>query len=92
MILRDESDSDEETFKARVHASEPVIVEAENVTSQKETAAQSSDTLKKKSVSSEDAKATPSLARRLKKMQARRYLAKAPSEDTEEVEEGIMNL
>ncbi|KAL8126417.1 hypothetical protein AgCh_013636 [Apium graveolens] len=50
MILRDESDSEEETIEARVHASEPVTVEAENVTSHKETAAQSSDTLKRKSV------------------------------------------
>ncbi|KAL8147589.1 hypothetical protein AgCh_005055 [Apium graveolens] len=39
-------------------------------------------------INSEAAKATPSLARRLKKMKARRYLAKAPSEDTEEAEEG----
>ncbi|KAL8126722.1 hypothetical protein AgCh_013845 [Apium graveolens] len=79
----------EETIEARVHASEPVTDVAENVTSQKETAAQSTDTLKrKKSVSSVAAEATPSLERRLKKMKARRYLAKAPSEDTEEAEEG----
>ncbi|KAL8105196.1 hypothetical protein AgCh_029117 [Apium graveolens] len=78
-----------ETIEARVHASEPVTDVAENVTSQKETTAQSSDTLKrKKSVSSVVAEATPSLARRLKEMKARRYLAKAPSEDTEEAEEG----
>ncbi|KAL8108479.1 hypothetical protein AgCh_024798 [Apium graveolens] len=87
-ILRDESESEEEIIKARVHASEPVIIEAENVTSQKEKAAQSSDTLKRKSVNSDAAEATPSLARRLKKMKARRYLAKAISEDTEEAGEG----
>ncbi|KAL8134518.1 hypothetical protein AgCh_009513 [Apium graveolens] len=89
MTLRDESESEEETIEARVRASEPVTDVAENVTSQKETTAQSSDTLKrKKSVSFVAAEATPSLARRLKKMKARRYLAKAPSEDTEEAEEG----
>ncbi|KAL8103053.1 hypothetical protein AgCh_027549 [Apium graveolens] len=66
------------TVEARVHASEPVIVEAENITSQKETAAQSSDTLKKKSVSSEAAKATPSLARRLKKMKAMSVSVETP--------------
>jgi len=65
-----------------------VIVEAENVTSQKETAAQSSDTLKRKFVNSDNTEATPSLARRLKKMRAKRYNAKSPSEDTEEAEEG----
>ena len=65
-----------------------MTVGAENVTSQKETAAQSSDTLKRKYVSSEAAKATPSLARRVKKMKGRRYLAKAPSKDTEEAKEG----
>ena len=76
-------------IEARVYPSEPVIIEAENVTSQTETTTQSFDTLKrKKSVSSVAAEATPSLARRLKKMKARRYLAKAPSEDTEEVDEG----
>ncbi|KAL8155146.1 hypothetical protein AgCh_000511 [Apium graveolens] len=76
-------------IEAQVHASEPVTVEAENVTSQKETAAQSFDTLKrKKSVSSEAVEVTPSSARRLKKMKARRYLDKAPSKDTEEAEEG----
>ncbi|KAL8099904.1 hypothetical protein AgCh_032238 [Apium graveolens] len=54
----------------------------------KEKAAQSSDTLKRKSVNSDDAEATPSLARRLKKTKDTRYLAKAISEDTEEAEEG----
>ncbi|KAL8107326.1 hypothetical protein AgCh_023941 [Apium graveolens] len=48
MILTDVSDSDEETIEAKAPASEPVINEAENVTSQKETAAQSSDTLTRK--------------------------------------------
>ncbi|KAL8120247.1 hypothetical protein AgCh_017410 [Apium graveolens] len=76
------------SVEARVHASKPVIIEAENVTSQKEKAAQSSDTLKRKSVNSDVAEATPSLERRLKKMKARRYLAKAISEDTEEAKEG----
>ncbi|KAL8116094.1 hypothetical protein AgCh_022547 [Apium graveolens] len=88
MILRDESESEEETVEARVHASEPVIIEAENVTSQDEKTAQSSDTLKRKSVNSDAAETTPSLARRLKKMKARRYLDKAISEHTEEAEEG----
>ncbi|KAL8125273.1 hypothetical protein AgCh_012817 [Apium graveolens] len=88
MILRDKSESEEDTIEARVHASEPVIIEAENVTSQKEKAAQSSDALKRKSVNSDAAEATLLLERRLKKMKARRYLAKAISEDTEEVEEG----
>ena len=63
----------EETIEARVHASEPVSLEAENITSQKEKAAQSSDILKRKSVHSDAAEATPSLARRLKKMKARRF-------------------
>ncbi|KAL8148288.1 hypothetical protein AgCh_005602 [Apium graveolens] len=76
-----------EIIEARVHASEPVIVEAENVTSPREKATQSSDTLKRKSVNSDAAETTPSLARRLKKMKARRYLAKAISEYTEEAEE-----
>ncbi|KAL8115689.1 hypothetical protein AgCh_022256 [Apium graveolens] len=60
-----------------------------SVPQETETAAHNSDTLKrKKSVSSVTVEATPSLARRLKKMKAMRYLAKALSEDTEEAEEG----
>ncbi|KAL8155357.1 hypothetical protein AgCh_000661 [Apium graveolens] len=67
---------------------QPVIVGAENVTFPKGTAAQSSDTLKRKYISSEAAKETPSLARRLKKMRAERYKAKPISEDSTEAEEG----
>ncbi|KAL8091340.1 hypothetical protein AgCh_033812 [Apium graveolens] len=74
--------------EAQVHTSEPVTIEAENVTSQKETAAQSSDTLKRNRSVNSSAKATPSLARRLKKMRAKRYNAKPTSEDTTEAEEG----
>ncbi|KAL8119211.1 hypothetical protein AgCh_016649 [Apium graveolens] len=86
--LSKEKNKSQEIIEARVHASEPVIVEAENVTSQKEKAAQSSDTLKRKSVNFDVAEATLSLARRLKKMKAMRYLDKAISEDTEEAKEG----
>ena len=96
MILRDESDSEEE--QVQVHASEPVTIEAETLVFQKETEsegstpqisdeAESSGNLKRKRTASSDAQATPSLARRLKKMRATRHLAKPPSEDTVEAEE-----
>ena len=96
MILKDESDSEEE---AQVHTSEPVAVEAETVVFQNETEAEGSThqnldeaegsgTLKRKRTVISDDKATPSLSRRLKKMRARRHMAKPPSENTEEAEEG----
>ncbi|KAL8156461.1 hypothetical protein AgCh_001526 [Apium graveolens] len=54
---------------------------------QKATTTEGSDPLKRKRTLNSDDKATPSFARRLKKMRAKRHLAKPPSENTEEAEE-----
>ena len=85
MVLRDESDEDEQV---QVPASEPVTVEGEESTLQKENEAEGSGILKRKRPSSSDTDKVTPPSRRSRKMRAGRHMAQPQSEDAKEAEEG----